>query len=95
MSSKHYWRGRDDFDYLGYPSPPLCNRDSQLAYSVECRREQRDYEDGFRAAEREAEEAKAAKRLRETRQREEAMWLEDERARQEERELENEQQETP
>ena len=81
MNRRGYWAGRDDFEYQGYRSPPRCNRDD-----VECRRAQRDYEDGYRAAERDAEEARAARRARETRAAEEAHWLEEERIRDREEE---------
>lgn len=70
--SSQYWKGRDDFEYQGYSSPPRCDRGDP-----ECRRAQRDYEDGYHAAEREREEAQAQRRAIERRQAEE--WEEQER----------------
>lgn len=98
MSGDHYWRGRDDFEYQGFPSPPRCN-----SGDPECRRAQRDYEDGYHAAEREAEEARAERRRREARQEEERLWQEqmwlEEQERQQQAEydhwLEEQQQEEP
>lgn len=65
MGRRGYWSGYFDAE-IGVDDPPRCSMDD-----VDCRRQQRDYEDGQEAFQREQAEQRRAREVRQRREEEE------------------------